>query len=1180
MLSYIAYLQALRLEKNKKWESALAAYQEIAKIQNKPSAKLAYRIGFVAEKIKDWEIAETWLQRAVEADPTKAQWHYRLALAQELNKKFSLAAETYGQAVALQPKNPQYLYRLGKVLWICGKGEEAEAALHKAIELAPNNPSYAYELAVAIRKQGRIWQEVEALQAALALDTGNAQWHFELGEALEKMGRFAEAAEAFTSANKKQPDDAGGYYRAGYAWQQAGKTQQSEQAFAKAIAHDITLNASCLGIGTFHQQRGLWPQAVAAYQQSLNTQPENAELHYRLGLAHERCYQWPHAEQYYRQALALENRHAHWHYRLGFVLERLQQPEQAIQAYQAAIARNNSINPQWYARLGQLLLQLGHHTLAATTFAASQPFHQPHGLDTRRYQKLSFAQLAAQYVDNLQSLPLLEHCILYESQAGKSINCNPLALFQQLQNDPRFTGFTHVWVVTKDTPIREFAPGENDTTILYVTRGSKLYLQYLAQAKYLINNNTFPPYFVRRQGQQYLNTWHGTPLKTLGRKIKGGFMEHANATRNFLQATHILSPNRHTSRVLLEDYEVQGLFTGKLAETGYPRIDQTINPATARCVRRSLGLDSAGEQTEKPLEKIVLYAPTWRGTLQDVQLDADQLLGDLKAMQQPGVRLLFRGHHMQEAQLRELELPELNVTVVPEHIDTNALLAAVDILITDYSSIFFDYLPLGRPVIYYAYDLEAYQQERGLNLDMASLPGDLCQTRKQLQSCLQAHLHQPQLKGEQPQAQEQFYPHEDGQASQRAIEFFFFGDDSYNYQPAADSRKKLLFYQGNFIPNGITSSFLSLLAHLDSRQYDISVVIDPNAIANFADRLERLGQLPPHVRILPRIGHTLLSIEERWIDEQFSRIGSFTSPEQELIHAAAYQREYRRLFGEVHFDAVINFEGYVRFWVYTFATAPNSHKIIYLHSDMRKEQEERFPYLKNIFLYYHHYHRLACVSPSVTAENRIKLATHYGIQERAFVSVNNLIDAPAIIEKSKQPFPHTLQTWLEGAAGTIFVTLGRLSPEKDHAKLIHAFHQVVQQHSQARLIILGQGPLYQPLHQQIHQLGLHQHILLAGLHANPFPVLARADCFVFSSNYEGQGLVILEALVLGRPVISTDVVGPRGLLAQGEGVLVSNHADALAQAMLAFIQHGQSPSSFDPQIYTANALTSFTHLLT
>ncbi len=732
MLSYIAYLQALRLEKNKKWESALAAYQEIAKIQNQPSAKLAYRIGFVAEKIKDWETAETWLQRAVEADPTKAQWHYRLALAQELNKKFSLAAETYGQAIALQPKNPQYLYRLGKVLWICGKGEEAEAALHKAIELAPNNPSYAYELAVAIRKQGRIWQEVEALQAALALDTGNAQWQFELGEAQDKMNRFAEAGQAFQTANRLQPGNAQWHFREGWAWERAGDDKQAEIAYAAATAADKSLNAKTLGIGVFHQQRGFWSQAAEAYARTAKTGSANAELQYCLGLSHDRCYDWEQAARCYRQALALDLHKPGWHYRLGFVLERLEQwhdaakayeyaatthrhtpywfyrlgyvlyqmgayeqacaaflntriqadldmpsPmahtqtalsldyqeqlkasiraatiaqmqeaalyssdqaaafyklgnqaerlqmwQESAQAYQAAIARSSSHNSLWYYRLGYVLMQMEQWAQAAEAFIDTRIFKQAHGIDMSRYEKDAELMQIMEYTEYLETSSIQKKTILYESFLGASLGCNPYAIYQKIVDKPEFSDFTHIWSITDETEL-PFDFFQRPNTVL-IKRQSSAYRRYVATVEYLINNVSFPFWFIRREGQKYLNTWHGTPLKGLGEDMPGEFMVHGNVTRNFLHATHLISPNAHTSDAMMKSYGVAGIFGGMLAETGYPRIDCTLNSTAAEKtkLKKQLGLSD-----KLP---VVLYAPTWRGVQGKVQTDVERILQDIK----------------------------------------------------------------------------------------------------------------------------------------------------------------------------------------------------------------------------------------------------------------------------------------------------------------------------------------------------------------------------------------------------------------------------------------------------------------------------------------------------------------------------------------------------------------------
>jgi len=236
-----------------------------------------------------------------------------------------------------------------------------------------------------------------------------------------------------------------------------------------------------------------------------------------------------------------------------------------------------------------------------------------------------------------------------------------------------------------------------------------MYLRYLCKAKYLINNSGFPPYFIRKDGQQYLATWHGTPLKTLGKDQKYKFMDYKRTQRDFFQATHIISPNEYTSNILLNSYDLSNIYAGKVAQTGYPRIDKTLNKSEEekQKIRDILGLDSS--------KKVLLYAPTWRGTLKNITINTRKLKSDIKKMSNSGCQVLFRGHYLLEEKSKNLQK---SCKIVPNEIDTNDLLSIVDILVTDYSSIFFDFVSLQRPIIYYTHDLEEYKNERGLYLDM------------------------------------------------------------------------------------------------------------------------------------------------------------------------------------------------------------------------------------------------------------------------------------------------------------------------------------------------------------------------------------------------------------------------------------------------------------------------------
>jgi len=157
-----------------------------------------------------------------------------------------------------------------------------------------------------------------------------------------------------------------------------------------------------------------------------------------------------------------------------------------------------------------------------------------------------------------------------------------------------------------------------------------------------------------------------------------------------------------------------------------------------------------------------------------------------------------------------------------------------------------------------------------------------------------------------------------------------------------------------------------------------------------------------------------------------------------------------------------------------------------------------------------------------------------------------------------------------------FINIARLSPEKDHKKLILAFSKVAKKHTNSKLIIIGDGSLKGDLNQLIKKLSLKKRVLLLGQKFNPMPYLKASDCFVLSSNYEGQGLVLLEAMVLEKPVISTDISGPRSVLKDGLGLLVDNSEDGLVEGMLKFLEDEESISKeFNYKEYNKKALDMF-----
>lgn len=827
------------------------------------------------------------------------------------------------------------------------------------------------------------------------------------------------------------------------------------------------------------------------------------------------------------------------------------------------------LEPEDYRLLAYISVLEGELDVAREYYLGTRDFRSAHGLDTSKYgQRRDYIPMV--YTEASQELPVDETKVLYESNHGGKITCNIYPLLRQNLSTERGKSQMHVVVLNSGGSLPDEFKGYDN--VVTVERDKYSYALHLATAGWLINNNTFAPYFIRRPEQKYLNTWHGTPLKTLGKDIRSGLMDHKNAARNFLQATHMLFPNAHTRHVLLNRYDVEGIFAGKAAITGYPRIDLTLDPDKWCNDSSKFDFGSGGKPT-------VLYAPTWRGTLAEKKFDTRKLMQDLARLSELDATILFRPHPLMEDQIRDLDLP---VRIVPESIDTNFLLGFTDVLVTDYSSVFFDFYSTGRPVLLYAYDQDEYFAERGAYFNMADLPGILVQNIDSLILEIQRILEAEEFTVREGElARSDFSPLDDGMATHRALEFFFNDNDEWTVPVSCTNSKEILFFQGSFIPNGITSSFLNLSQTLaENSQIRQTVVLQPEAVWNHEDRFEKFEQLDDSVRAIGRVGGMAQTPEEEWLISQFNKNFEFSSQMHRDIYLHAFRREFRRMFGDAKFDRVVCFEGYARFWAALLAAAPVSqdHKLIYLHSDMEREREHRFAYLSAIFALYSHYGKLASVSPSVNDLNCTELAVERQFAKPSqFVTVQNAIDADSIREKANLIPDVELDI---PADATVFVTAGRLTREKGHDLLIDAFCQIADSCEKSYLVIIGDGPLMEEYRIKVARAGLQDRILLPGYLENPLALVTKYDCYVFPSRYEGQGLALVEGLVLGLPAIGCNVVGVKSVLAHGGGKLVELSASGLAEAMAAFVKGDDwDVKAFSAEDYQATATNQFASAL-
>ncbi|OAK67683.1 CDP-glycerol:glycerophosphate glycerophosphotransferase [Lederbergia galactosidilytica] len=607
-----------------------------------------------------------------------------------------------------------------------------------------------------------------------------------------------------------------------------------------------------------------------------------------------------------------------------------------------------------------------------------------------------------QYAYFYEKMSIKENTILYESRDGKSMTDSPYAMFRYMLEHPEFQHYTHIWSIEDERALEPIiARYKKYSNVRFVKRHSRAYLQALATCAYLVNNSTFPSYYLAKAGQIYVNTWHGTPLKKMGYDIPGDPSHSQNVVRNFLSSDYILSPNSHTTNVFLNSFKLAGLYNGELLEEGYPRIDWTVNGHLQEvCDRlREIGLAvDTGKQT-------VLYAPTWKGTdVGNVNDDVLQIHADIQTLvKKYGVQynFLIKVHPFlfEEAG----KYPDIQDYLVPDYVDTNELLAAVDVLITDYSSIFFDFLVTDKPILFYTWDLDVYNEERGQYLRHDELPGPLLFTVRELAEALEnIKAIQATFQEKYQRAKQRFTGHDDGHVTERIISYIFQNKGQVKAVNNSHTKKeKILIYPGGMRNNGITSSFLNLMNNIDYERYDVTCF---TAAPQSGEALNNLRKVHPNVRMLFKPGLPVYTFFEVYQDKLVHNRGKNGTLANRLFPEQAFAREHRRLFGKAQFDYVIDFSGYSLYWAKYLLPAEAKQKICFMHSDLWADSEKvvngKRPHrvnLRGLFSVYDQFDKIVGVSKVNMEVNRKNLLKY--ADDEKFGYVMNSLHAERILHQ-------------------------------------------------------------------------------------------------------------------------------------------------------------------------------------
>ncbi len=328
--------------------------------------------------------------------------------------------------------------------------------------------------------------------------------------------------------------------------------------------------------------------------------------------------------------------------------------------------------------------------------------------------------------------------IFFEAFGGRNYTCSPKAIYEKMLTMKQFKDYQFIWAfINPDS--HEVKP---DKGLKIIKSKSREYYRYCAKAKYWIVNSIISESIIKKKKQIYVQCWHGTPLKKLRYdiEVEGGILNSIDEIRkrndiDVKRYDYFISPSAYCTEKFTSAFNLKELNKENIiVEEGYPRNDSLFNidSNTILKIKKKFGIDID--------KKVLLYVPTFRdnqhesgvGYTYDLELDFKTLRKKIGN----DYIVLFRAHYFIANKIDFDECKDFVINV-SDYDDINDLYLISDILITDYSSVCFDYANLKRPMIFYMYDYDEYKNKlRDFYISMDELPGPIVKTQKELEEAI------------------------------------------------------------------------------------------------------------------------------------------------------------------------------------------------------------------------------------------------------------------------------------------------------------------------------------------------------------------------------------------------------------------------------------------------------------
>ncbi|MFW7363641.1 CDP-glycerol glycerophosphotransferase family protein [Vagococcus fluvialis] len=870
------------------------------------------------------------------------------------------------------------------------------------------------------------------------------------------------------------------------------------------------------------------------------------------------------------------------------------------------------------------------------------------------------------YLRSIRNKKIKKNTVLLESTHGRDFSGHVLYLCKELALG--YPNLDLIVAINSDKKVKISNLMDRNNLlekVKIVEYLSDEYINALATSQYLINDTTFWSFFNKRPEQVYINIWHGTPLKQLGKDMSlDGF---GNVQKNFLASDYLIVSNEYTKEKLTNSYSLNNIANTKVIVGPSPRNSILFNESTREMVREELSNNN---------KKVFLYMPTYRDEGTSVSFTEDTLVRLNEELADD--EILYVKLHPFDAEKLTLDINSLSrIEMFPDNFETYEFLTGVDTLITDYSSIMYDFLCTKRSVLLFTYDKESYYSYRGLYEDISHYPFPAANTIDELIKLLR--VEQINYNNE---FTHKYIGKDNIDGTSELINYIFNKKSSENITEYSlrNDKENVVFFAGELWDNGITKAFLNTLDAIDLNEKNYILYLKDNAVKNV--HKYKLAELEiPYVLSSGIAQYSLIQgfcthlyLKYEWFGNKILRKAV------ERVILPMYRLEFRRMFNNLDISHFIHYTGFERsLAVMTQAiTNKNLKTSIFYHTDIFEEYkakknvnrkvlrncyesatqvvivnkelqeklEKNYPKIKSIkvvdnFLGAKKIREqsneslfISLLSAPVTyfgGEDKVtidifskqilndgatptELLIKDVVERKELVNSNSLSNLTEHLGELQNSFNEQINlilgkekkvditqndiTHIYGVAKSfliddlfnkdvlVFSNIGRFDAQKGHNRLIKSFEIINNKYPNTRLVIVApHGPLRNQTITLAKESDASRNIYILGGIGNPYSLLKYCEAFVFTSIYEGLGLVVFESLAVDTDVITVDIPATVEGLSKGQvddnpvAKVVTNDDDSITKGWLEYIENPPKFSKYDFDKVNKESLKSWSEII-